>query len=684
MQVTISRQNGCSRDLNSWYWNNQMRFLECLIFFSGRIEARHTLTPLSKVRLITHSGPALTLPVPRGGGQPPPPRWEECDHRPPWAHLKSRRHVATAFAAAQERMAPPTHPRTLAQPSSAGDVVPAGPWPSQTICPPPPRPTLQGARAARTHQLWVPLFLALPRSGENHTISLNGASVGGPVTAPTSCLLPTATSQRAAVHPPRPPVGDHLQRLALEGPSPAPWRWWRHDLLPPELQHSWVQTPGVPMLPSWRMRHGGGQMDRLDGHTCTHAETAEVGDGSGAAKPPWTGVVGSSSRLRWAQWWGPCYLQAHSETAPTPGLVVSSVQRGLPLWTASTRDAASCCHPPLSIPGSKSSGSKSSGLVPSHRDCHVGGSKPMVPLRTLTDQISLESFSMETSTSANDDEIINPSHAQVYVFSDSVLCLAKWTRTHSQTLHGRKDWRGSKVHQNTELWTQSMENRWNSSGIFPGSTTLELVREVHKFMNKLGDPEQFQGRIIFMSMFNDIIWWNKESSSTRRITSRRIWCDRNLETERWSSEQMWGGGNKKRFQFCTDPSRQEILPLRTLQGHSERHPIDLYHRTMHWFWTISSSNIYHNGCAVSLHSVTNSGLIAGRQNSSKARQTAFFTTVNTMRKNHKDPRELDLTKPRFASCKAKVESAPRQCTGSIYTLLNGKRLKLYQTRRTWK
>ena len=53
-------------------------------------------------------------------------------------------------------------------------------------------------------------------------------------------------------------------------------------------------------------------------------------------------------------------------------------------------------------------------------------------------------------------------------------------------------------------------NRRRTNGIqleyFPGSTTLELVREVQKFMSKMGEPEQFQGRIIFMSMFNDIIW----------------------------------------------------------------------------------------------------------------------------------------------------------------------------------
>ena len=35
-----------------------------------------------------------------------------------------------------------------------------------------------------------------------------------------------------------------------------------------------------------------------------------------------------------------------------------------------------------------------------------------------------------------------------------------------------------------------------------------------------------------------------------------------------------GGRNKKIFQYCTDPSGQEILYLRALQGHSGRNPID--------------------------------------------------------------------------------------------------------------
>ena len=50
---------------------------------------------------------------------------------------------------------------------------------------------------------------------------------------------------------------------------------------------------------------------------------------------------------------------------------------------------------------------------------------------------------------------------------------------------------------------EPMEFEWN---IFPGFTTLQLIDKVQEFRSKMGEPEQFQGRIIFMSMFNDIIW----------------------------------------------------------------------------------------------------------------------------------------------------------------------------------
>ena len=43
--------------------------------------------------------------------------------------------------------------------------------------------------------------------------------------------------------------------------------------------------------------------------------------------------------------------------------------------------------------------------------------------------------------------------------------------------------------------------------------------------------------------------------------------------EKWKSTMAKGGGNKKIFQYCTDPTG-EILYFRALQGHSGRNLID--------------------------------------------------------------------------------------------------------------
>ena len=65
-----------------------------------------------------------------------------------------------------------------------------------------------------------------------------------------------------------------------------------------------------------------------------------------------------------------------------------------------------------------------------------------------------------------DEEVISLSHAKVYVFSDSVLCLGKMNHNPTSNSVWEENGVGSRVHHNTELWTQLMVSRWNSSGIF--------------------------------------------------------------------------------------------------------------------------------------------------------------------------------------------------------------------------
>ena len=109
-------------------------------------------------------------------------------------------------------------------------------------------------------------------------------------------------------------------------------------------------------------------------------------------------------------------------------------------------------------------------------------------------------------------------------------------------------------------------------------------------------------------------------------------------------------------------------------------PLIPHFRTMCQFRTISSSTFIILDVQSVLHSITNSGLIAGGQNSSRERQTVFFTAVNPMHKNHKDPKELDLTKPRLASYKQEWKRHQDTVYWVDTQLAQRKGLKFYRTR----
>ena len=82
----------------------------------------------------------------------------------------------------------------------------------------------------------------------------------------------------------------------------------------------------------------------------------------------------------------------------------------------------------------------------------------------------------------NNEEVINLWHAKVNIFSDSVSCLGKVNQNPTSILIGTSCWIVSTIHHKTKLWTQSMENPWNSSGIFSQDAHCKLVQsaKVHK------------------------------------------------------------------------------------------------------------------------------------------------------------------------------------------------------------
>ena len=112
-----------------------------------------------------------------------------------------------------------------------------------------------------------------------------------------------------------------------------------------------------------------------------------------------------------------------------------------------------------------------------------------------------------THLSLIDDEIvINLQRTKVFVFSDSVLCLGKVLQ-HPESNEAWKNRvagiRSEKSYRDYDAINgESTEFEWN---IFPGFTTLQLCDKINDLLSNLGQtPATFTGRILFMSMFNDI------------------------------------------------------------------------------------------------------------------------------------------------------------------------------------
>ena len=102
--------------------------------------------------------------------------------------------------------------------------------------------------------------------------------------------------------------------------------------------------------------------------------------------------------------------------------------------------------------------------------------------------------------------------------------LERWARTHSQTLHGEDRltcFKSSPQYRTLDkIDGEPVEFEWN---IFPGFTTLQLSQEVkHLLLGKGETPENFTGRIIFMSMFNEISCGSKDNKKECESKARLV------------------------------------------------------------------------------------------------------------------------------------------------------------------
>ena len=176
----------------------------------------------------------------------------------------------------------------------------------------------------------------------------------------------------------------------------------------------------------------------------------------------------------------------------------------------------------------------------------------------------------------NDPVIISLQSTKVYVFSDSVLCLGKVLQ-HPECNEAWKDRvagvRAEKNYSDFEdVKGELAEFEWN---IFPGFTTLQLCDKISDLLSSLGQsPEAFTGRILFMSMFNDISCEGKDNKQQClrdadfvKTFAKRFW--------NWSMVFHWTSSEKKWYPSEDSPQGEwdHIAEDMLLRFAESGHPI---------------------------------------------------------------------------------------------------------------
>ena len=190
--------------------------------------------------------------------------------------------------------------------------------------------------------------------------------------------------------------------------------------------------------------------------------------------------------------------------------------------------------------------------------------------------INWEDSSWKHLSLIGDEEVISLSHTKVYVFSDSVLCLGIMNENTQSNIawEDRLKWfkSSSQYRALDRIDGEPMEFKWN---IFPGFTTLQLCNKVPEFLSKMSDPSKFKGRIIFMSMFNDISWGSKENERECESNANLVCiCARRFSPGRRSF--LGPGSAKKWYSTYIDKPQGEwdrVAELMMIKFRESGHPV---------------------------------------------------------------------------------------------------------------
>ena len=180
----------------------------------------------------------------------------------------------------------------------------------------------------------------------------------------------------------------------------------------------------------------------------------------------------------------------------------------------------------------------------------------------LVSEQSDEIYGVETIDSENsswkylsligDEQVISLQRTKVYEFSDSVLCLGKMNENLRSNIawEQRLEWFKSSPEYRTldRIDGEPMEFEWN---IFPGFNTLQVSQEVQELLLRLNEtPENFTGRIIFMSMFNDISWRSRDN---------KVECESNANLVSLYSRRFGAGQSSL---LCPGSEKSGILSVK--------------------------------------------------------------------------------------------------------------------------
>ena len=181
-------------------------------------------------------------------------------------------------------------------------------------------------------------------------------------------------------------------------------------------------------------------------------------------------------------------------------------------------------------------------------------------------------------TLIEDEEVLSLSHVKVHVFFR--FCVMPWTDEREPTISSiawedKLTWfKDSPRYRALDtIDGEAMEFEWN---IFTGFTTLQHIDKVQELLSRLRvTPEDFTGRIFFMSMFNDISCGSKDNEQECELSVKvfSIYA-RRFSPGRWS---FFGPGSETKWYFMYNERSQgewdRFAELMMIKFGDRRHPV---------------------------------------------------------------------------------------------------------------